>query len=99
MSFDKTGECMSVIVHLSMPPAFKRGKMIHRIRVCYERMDEEFLYVRPMEFVPSDLLRVRYGIKGDNDFFDDLIPRLWTLAQLNLNLLQRNLVKRRTLLQ
>lgn len=68
----------------SMPPALKRGKMIHRIRVCYERMDEEFLYVRPMEFVSPDLLRVRYGIKGDNDFFDDLIPRLWTLAQLNL---------------
>ena len=62
----------------------KTKPLIRKLRVCYYKKDDDFLYVSPEDFVSKKLLKVRYNIKQTNDFFNNIIDNLWPLAQINL---------------
>lgn len=57
---------------------------IQRIRVCFQSLDDSFLYVLPEDRVVEQPLKVRYGVAKKNDEFNDTVGQLWQHAQLNL---------------
>ena len=67
--------------YLVAPPARER---IHRLRVCFEWADEAFLYVRPVDTLAEEPLRVRYNVPEVNEEFAETCRLLWRHARLNL---------------
>ena len=67
-------------------PAVKREKetRIRRIRVCFDYADESYLYVRPIDVLEEELVKVNYNKPGVNEEFKDTVEELWRYAQLNL---------------
>ena len=61
------------------------GKLqtIRRIRVVVRATDADFLYVTPCT-PDAEVLKVRHGVKGVNDVFEETVQRLWTGCMLNL---------------
>lgn len=57
---------------------------IKKIRVCFDFCDDHFLYVRLTDNLDSNLIKVRYNLKGVNDEFTEGVEKLWRFAQLNL---------------
>lgn len=59
------------------------SQSIRKMRVSVRAKDADYLYVTP--FAPtSEVLKVRHGVKGVNDAFDETVRRLWNGCQLNL---------------
>ena len=67
--------------YLVMPPAKKH---IRRLRVHFLRADDAYLYVRPVDVLSNEPLRVRYGVPQVNEEFNATCRRLWAGASLNL---------------
>ena len=67
-------------------PAVKREKetRIRRIRVCFDFADESYLYVRPIDVLEEEPVKVNYNKPGVNEEFKDTVEELWRYAQLNL---------------
>ena len=67
-------------------PAVKREKetRIRRIRVCFDYVDESYLYVRPIDVLEEEPVKVNYNKPGVNEEFKDTVEELWRYAQLNL---------------
>lgn len=67
-------------------PAVKRDKetRIRRIRVCFDYADESYLYVRPIDVLEEEPVKVNYNKPGVNEEFKDTVDELWRYAQLNL---------------
>ena len=67
-------------------PAVKREKetQIRRIRVCFDYADESYLYVRPIDVLEEEPVKVNYNKPGVNEEFKDTVEELWRYAQLNL---------------
>ena len=67
-------------------PAVKREKetRIRRIRVCFDYADESYLYVRPIDVLEEESVKVNYNKPGVNEEFKDTVDELWRYAQLNL---------------
>lgn len=67
-------------------PAVKREKetRIRRIRVCFDYADESYLYVRPIDVLEEEPVKVNYNKRGVNEEFKDTVEELWRYAQLNL---------------
>lgn len=67
-------------------PAVKREKetRIRRIRVCFDYADESYLYVRPIDVLEEEPVKVNYNKPGVNEEFKDTVDELWRYAQLNL---------------
>ena len=67
-------------------PAVKREKetRIRRIRVCFDYADESYLYVRPIDVLEEEPVKVNYNKPGVNEEFKDMVDELWRYAQLNL---------------
>ena len=67
-------------------PAVKRDKetRIRRIRVCFDYADESYLYVRPIDVLEEEPVKVNYNKPGVNEEFKDTVEELWRYAQLNL---------------
>jgi hypothetical protein len=67
-------------------PAVKREKetRIRRIRVCFDYADESYLYVRPIDVLEEEPVKVNYNKLGVNEEFKDTVDELWRYAQLNL---------------
>ena len=67
-------------------PAVKREKetRIRRIRVCFDYADESYLYVRPIDVLEEEPVKVNYNKSGVNEEFKDTVEELWRYAQLNL---------------
>lgn len=67
-------------------PAVKREKetRIRRIRVCFDYADESYLYVRPIDVLEEEPVKVNYNKPGVNEVFKDTVDELWRYAQLNL---------------
>ena len=67
-------------------PAVKREKetRIRRIRVCFDYADESYLYVRPIDVLEEEPVKVNYNKPGVNEVFKDTVEELWRYAQLNL---------------
>ncbi len=67
-------------------PAVKREKetRIRRIRVCFDYADESYLYVRPIDVLEEEPVKVNYNKPGVNEKFKDTVEELWRYAQLNL---------------
>lgn len=67
-------------------PAVKREKetRIRRIRVCFDYADESYLYVRPIDVLEEEPVKVNYNKTGVNEEFKDTVEELWRYAQLNL---------------
>lgn len=67
-------------------PAVKREKetRIRRIRVCFDYADESYLYVRTIDVLEEELVKVNYNKPGVNEEFKDTVDELWRYAQLNL---------------
>ena len=67
-------------------PAVKREKetRIRRIRVCFDYADESYLYVRPIDVLEEEPVKVNYNKLGVNEEFKDTVEELWRYAQLNL---------------
>ena len=67
-------------------PAVKREKetRIRRIRVCFDYADESYLYVRPIDVLEEEPVKVNYNKPGVNEEFKDTMEELWRYAQLNL---------------
>ncbi len=67
-------------------PAVKREKetRIRRIRVCFDYADESYLYVRPIDVLEEEQVKVNYNKPGVNEEFKDTVDELWRYAQLNL---------------
>lgn len=67
-------------------PAVKREKetRIRRIRVCFDYADESYLYVRPIDVLEEEPVKVNYNKPGVNEEFKDTVEELWWYAQLNL---------------
>lgn len=67
-------------------PAVKREKetRIRRIRVCFDYADESYLYVRPIDVLEDEPVKVNYNKPGVNEEFKDTVEELWRYAQLNL---------------
>ena len=59
-------------------------KRIKRMRVCFQRADEQYLYVIPADEIVESLLRVRYNVAQVNIEFSETCKLLWRHAQLNL---------------
>ena len=57
---------------------------IRRIRVCFEYADESYLYVRPIDVLEEEPVKVNYNKSGVNEEFKDTVEALWRYAQLNL---------------
>lgn len=64
-----------------MPSAARR---IHRMRVCFQYADEDYLYVFPTEYVVDEPLKVRYHVPQVNEEFNTTCQLLWKNAQVNL---------------
>lgn len=62
----------------------KKTASVRRIRVCFDYADGDYLYVRPVDIVEEELIKVRYNKKGVNEEFKDTVEALWRYAQLNL---------------
>ncbi|NDV81270.1 DEAD/DEAH box helicase [Bacteroides sp. 51] len=61
------------------------GKQVaKRMRVCFQYMDELYLYVIPTDAITDEPLRVRYNLPEINDEFAETCELLWQHAQLNL---------------
>ncbi len=67
--------------YLVNPPASERVK---QMRVCFQYLDEQYLYVQPSETISDDFLKVRYNIPQINEEFSETCKILWKHAQLNL---------------
>ena len=67
-------------------PAVKREKetRIRRIRVCFDYADESYLYVRLIDVLEEEPVKVNYNKPGVNEEFKDTVDELWRYAQLNL---------------
>lgn len=67
-------------------PAVKREKetRIRCIRVCFDYADESYLYVRPIDVLEEEPVKVNYNKPGVNEEFKDTVDELWRYAQLNL---------------
>ena len=67
-------------------PAVKREKetRIRRIRVCFDYADESYLYVRQIDVLEEEPVKVNYNKPGVNEEFKDTVDELWRYAQLNL---------------
>ena len=67
-------------------PAVKREKetRIRRIRVCFDYADESYLYVRPIDVLEEEPVKVNYNKPGVNEEFKDTVDELWRYAQLTL---------------
>lgn len=67
-------------------PAVKREKetRIRRIRVCFDYADESYLYVRPIDVLEEEPVKVNYNKPSVNEEFKDTVDELWRYAQLNL---------------
>lgn len=67
-------------------PAVKREKetRIRRIQVCFDYADESYLYVRPIDVLEEEPVKVNYNKPGVNEEFKDTVEELWRYAQLNL---------------
>ena len=67
-------------------PAVKREKetRIRRIRVCFDYADESYLYVRPIDVLEEEPVKVNYNKPSVNEEFKDTVEELWRYAQLNL---------------
>ena len=67
-------------------PAVKRERetRIRRIRVCFDYADESYLYVRPIDVLEEEPVKVNYNKPGVNEEFKDTVEELWRYAQLNL---------------
>lgn len=57
---------------------------VDRVRVELVSVDEQYLYVVDETHPSEDPIRVRYGVDGVNDAFNETITQLWTGCQLNL---------------
>lgn len=57
---------------------------LERVRVELVTMDGEYLYVVDEAQPSEDPIRVRYGVAGVNDAFNETIAQLWKGCQLNL---------------
>ena len=57
---------------------------INRLRVNFLHADESFLYVRPVDLLTEEPLRVRYHVPQVNEEFAETCRLLWPNAQLNL---------------
>ena len=92
-------EALRVIFHTPIPKelkeilpkrasksSMKRGKieLTRRIRVCFDYIDEEFMYVHPVDEVSEEHWRIRYNQMGINEEFTEGISAFWRHAQLNL---------------
>ena len=66
--------------------SMKREKtaLLRRIRVCFDYVDDEFLYVHPVDEVSEECWKVRYNQLGVNDEFTEGVSDFWRHAQLNL---------------
>lgn len=62
----------------------KSSKKLQRIRVCFQYADEQYIYVYPEDEALDEPLKVRYGVEGTNNAFNETVERLWQHAQLNL---------------
>lgn len=59
-------------------------RIAQRMRVCYQYMDEHYLYVMPTDTIADEPLRVRYNVPQVNEEFAETCELLWQHAQLNL---------------
>ncbi len=59
-------------------------RWFRRMRVCFQKADERYLYVIPADEVVEKPLLVRYNIPQLNEEFAETCRRLWRHAQLNL---------------
>ena len=50
---------------------------IRRIRVCFEYADESYLYVRPIDVLEEEPVKVNYNKSGVNEEFKDTVGALW----------------------
>ena len=62
----------------------KNRRFIHRVRVCFDHADDQFLYVHPNDYADETFIRVRWNVEQVNEEFNQTIPLLWQHAQLNL---------------
>ena len=62
----------------------ERKPHLRRTRVCFEEADGQFLYVRPVDELVDEPVRVRYNVPGVNEEFAETVGLLWRYAQLNL---------------
>lgn len=61
-----------------------RGKKMKRLRACFLHADETYLYVRSLDFMADELLKVRYNLPDINQEFTESCRVLWPHAQINL---------------
>jgi hypothetical protein len=52
--------------------------------VCFDYADESYLYVRPIDVLEEEPVKVNYNKPGVNEEFKDTVDELWRYAQLNL---------------
>jgi hypothetical protein len=83
---DIPGELYELLPEADAPCVIKAAgeRVARRIRVCYLRKDERYLYVIPADSVADKPLRVRYNVPEINDEFKETCEQLWQHAQLNL---------------
>lgn len=62
----------------------ERTALIHRVRVCFQYADENFLYVLPADEVSEECWKIHYDVDKVNQEFTDDFNGLWKNAQLNL---------------
>lgn len=67
--------------YIVAPPGRKR---VRRMRVSFQYADETYLYVKPVDTVADELLRVRYNVPQINEEFAETCRLLWRHAQVNL---------------
>ena len=52
--------------------------------MCFDYADESYLYVRPIDVLEEEPVKVNYNKPGVNEEFKDTVDELWRYAQLNL---------------
>ena len=52
--------------------------------MCFDYADESYLYVRPIDVLEEEPVKVNYNKPGVNEEFKDTVEELWRYAQLNL---------------
>lgn len=57
---------------------------VRRMRVCFQYVDDTYLYVLPVDTVADEPLRVRYNVPQVNEEFAETCQLLWRHAQVNL---------------
>lgn len=62
----------------------EKNAFLKKMRVCFEYVDDEFIYVSPVDEASDGYLKIRYGVTGVNEEFSTGIAEFWRHAQLNL---------------